>query len=161
MVAQDTLLAHPDFNKLFDVHTDASQYQIGGVVSQEGKPLGFFSRKFNTAQEKYTVTAKELLGITEILKNFKTILLGNKVRIYTDHKNLTYTNTNYSSDRILRQRLVIEDYGAELIYIKGCSNEVADALSRLPTENNSPGEQVADEEISCNKNRSRTRHRSH
>ena len=43
MVAQGALLSHPDFKKLFDVHTDASKDQIGGVVSQEGKPVSYFS----------------------------------------------------------------------------------------------------------------------
>ena len=54
MVAQDTMLVHPNFSKPFIVHTDASNLQIGGVVSQEGKPLGYFSKKFNSAQDKYT-----------------------------------------------------------------------------------------------------------
>ena len=132
MIAQDALLTHPNFRKRFDVHTDASKYQIGGVVSQENKPIAYFSKKLNTAQRNYTVTGKELLSIVETLKAFKSILLGNQVKVYTDHKNLTYQNSDYSSDRILRQRLVIEEYGAELTYIKGENNIVADALSRLP-----------------------------
>ena len=114
------------------MHTDASKWQIGGVLSQEGKALSYFSKKFNSAQERYTVTAKELLAIVETLKAFRNILLGNKIRIYTDHKNLTYLNSDYSSDRVLRQRLVVEEYGAEIIYIKGTHNIVADALSRIP-----------------------------
>ena len=115
------------------MHTDASKDQIGGVVSQEGKAIAYFSRKFNAAQLNYTVTAKELLGIVETLKAFKTILLGHNIKVYTDHKNLTYSNLDYASDRVLRQRLTIEEYGAEVIYIKGENNVVADALSRLPT----------------------------
>ena len=71
------------------------------MISQKEKPLGFFSRKFYSAQEKYTVT-EELIAITEMLKYFRTMLLGQKVRVYTDYKNLTYSNANYSSDRILR-----------------------------------------------------------
>ena len=44
-----------------------------------------------------------------------------------------YENTDYSSDRILRQRLTLEEYGARLIYVPGENNVVADSLSRLPT----------------------------
>ena len=83
----------PDFTKNFDVHTDASDYQMGGAVSQDGKPIAFFSRKFNSAQEKYTTTEQELLGITETLKNFRTMLLGQQITIWTDHKNLTNAAT--------------------------------------------------------------------
>ena len=52
--------------------------------------------------------------------------------MYTDHKNLIYTNFN--TDRVMRWRLILEEYGPELIYTKGSTNIVADALSRLETE---------------------------
>ena len=110
MVAQDTMLFHPNFKKPFYVHTDASNYQIGGVVSQKNKPIADFSREFNSAQRKYTVIEQQPLGIVETLKEFRNILMGNKIVVYTDHKNLTYPNSNYSSDRVLRQRLLIEEY---------------------------------------------------
>ena len=116
------------------VHTDASNFQIAGVVSQANKPNAYFPRKFNSAQSKYTVTEKELLAIVETLKQFRNILLGHKIIVLTDHKNLTYPNSDYSSDRVLRQRLLIEEYGAELVYVKGESNVVADTLSRLPIQ---------------------------
>ena len=63
---------------------------------------------------------------------FSTILLGHKILVYTDHKNLTYTNFN--TDRVMRWCLILEEYGPELIYTKGSTNIVADTLSRLETE---------------------------
>ena len=132
-MSKETLLAFPDFTKGFTLHTDASNEQIGGVLSQNGRPLGFFSRKFNSAQSRYTVTQKELLAIVESLKHFRNIVFGHDITVYTDHLNLTYDNTEYNSDRVLRQRLILEEYGVCLVYIKGCSNVVADAHSRLPS----------------------------
>ena len=44
MVAQDALLVHPNYKKHFDVHIDASKVQMGGVVSQEGKAITYFSK---------------------------------------------------------------------------------------------------------------------
>ena len=67
---------------------------MGPVISQDDKPIAFFSRKLNNAQTYYTKTKLELLSIVEILKEFRTILLGIKIVIYMDHKNLTYTNFN-------------------------------------------------------------------
>ena len=49
--------------------------------------------------------------------------------MYCDHKNLTYKNFN--TERVMRWRLLIEEFGADLTYIKGENNIVADALSRL------------------------------
>ena len=51
-IANEAILAHPDFSKPFDVHADSIKYQLGGVVSQENRPITFFSRKLNSAQKK-------------------------------------------------------------------------------------------------------------
>ena len=89
IIAEDTMLAYPSYGKRFHVHTDASDKQIGGVVSQKDKPIAFFSRKHNSAQRQYRTTDKELLAIVETLKQFKTILKGQDVVVHTDHMNLT------------------------------------------------------------------------
>ena len=82
--------------------------------------------------------------IVETLKEFRNILLGQKIIVYTDHKNLMCTNFN--TVHVMRWRLTLKEYRPALRYIKGKSNVVADALSRLdmlathpPTE-----EQVAE-----------------
>jgi hypothetical protein len=134
IITQDVMLTYPQFDKPFHVYTDASESQIGGVIMQENKPLGFFSKKLNQTQKKYPVTEQELLAIVETIKYFKHMLLGHTIIVHTDHKNLTHPNSKHSSDRVLRQRLVLEEYGIEINYIPGTTNVVADALSRLPTE---------------------------
>ncbi len=77
----------------------------------------------------YNTTERELLAIVETLKEFRTILLGQKLKIFTDHKNLTFTKFN--TERIMRWRMVLFEYHAELIYLKGKHNIVSNALSRL------------------------------
>ena len=58
------------------------------------------------------------------------MLLGHEITVFTDHKNLTYENL--STDCVTRWRLLVEEYGPTIKYIKGVNNVVADALSRLP-----------------------------
>jgi Integrase zinc binding domain/RNase H-like domain found in reverse transcriptase len=65
----------------------------------------------------------------ETLKEFRNILLGQKIVVYTDHKNLTCKNFN--TERVMHWRLILKEYSPELRYIQGESNVVADALSRL------------------------------
>ncbi len=130
IMSKEVLLVYPNFTKPFNIHTDASHTQLGAVISQEGKTIDFYSRKLAPAQTRYTTTERELLSIVETLKEFRNILLGQKIRVYTDHQNLTYKNFN--TERVMRWRLILEEYGPELHYIKGTHNVVADALSRLP-----------------------------
>ncbi|KAE8894606.1 hypothetical protein PF005_g27580 [Phytophthora fragariae] len=60
-----TLLHFPDYDLPFEIYTDASSYQLGGIVSQPGKPLAFYSRKLTSAQKNYSVMEQELLSIVE------------------------------------------------------------------------------------------------
>ena len=90
MISKETLLTFPNFQKPFHVHADASKYQLGAVISQDGRPIAFYSRKLNSAQINYTTGERELLSIVETLKAYKNILLGQEIIVYTDHKNLTY-----------------------------------------------------------------------
>ena len=68
------------------------------------------------------------------MKEFCTVLLGQLIKIYTDHKNLTCKNFN--TDRVLQWRLVLEEYDPNIEYIQGAMNVAADALSQLPNNVN-------------------------
>ena len=100
---------------------------MGGVVSQDKKTIAFFAQKFNAAQKNYPIIKKELLSLVETIKEYWTILWRRKIIAHTDYKNLTYPGTKFLSDRVLQQRLLLEEYGVELNYIQGKNNILADA----------------------------------
>ncbi len=54
LMAADALAAYPDYNKRFDVYTDASDFQLGACIIQEGRPIAYFSRKLTKSQQNYT-----------------------------------------------------------------------------------------------------------
>ena len=60
-VSQDTLLEYRDLNRHFDIHTDASDYQLGEVIIQNGKPISFRIQKLTGPQTRYTLTGKKLV----------------------------------------------------------------------------------------------------
>ncbi len=82
-------------------------------------------------QQKYSVKKIELLAIVETLKEFKGMLWGQHIKVYTDHKNLTRDALELTSDRVYWWRLILKEYGPEIVYIKGVHNTIADAISRL------------------------------
>lgn len=124
MVAQQTLLRYPDLNAEFLIETDASDYQLGAVIKQHGKPIAYYSRKLTKAQMKYPTIEKELLSILELF------LWERKIRILCDHKNLSFDTAK--STRVRNWRLLVEGFNPEIEYYPGEKNIEADTLSRHP-----------------------------
>ncbi len=87
-IARELVLAYLDYSKDFKIYTDASSKQLGAVITQENRPIGFLSQKFSTTQRKYSVTKIELLAIVKTLKEFKGMLWGQFMKVYTDDANL-------------------------------------------------------------------------
>jgi hypothetical protein len=128
-IIKEVVLAYPDFLKPFEMYTNASTKELRAVITQENRPIVFFSRKLSGAQSKYTVTKLELLVIVETLKEFNGMLWEQRINIYTDRKNLTQDGLGLTSDRVTRWRILLEEYAPEIIYIKGIHNTVTDAIS--------------------------------
>ena len=75
-IAKETVLAYPDFLKPFEIYTDASATQLGAMITQDNRPIAFFSWELSKTQQKYRVTEIELLAMVETLKEFKGMLWG-------------------------------------------------------------------------------------
>ena len=131
IVSKEVLLAFPDYTQRFQIYTDASDLQLGAILKQGDKTLAFFSKKLTSPQRNYGVGEKEMLSVIEALKEFRTMIFGYPIDIYTDHQNWTYDKVIRNS-RVLRWRLLLEEFAPTFHYIKGKKNVVADALSRLP-----------------------------
>jgi hypothetical protein len=74
LMAANALAAYPDHNKRFDVYTDAdaSAFQLGACIIQEGRPIAYSSQKLTKSQQDYTTMEKEMLSIVATLKEFRT-----------------------------------------------------------------------------------------
>jgi RNase H-like domain found in reverse transcriptase len=109
---------------------------------KDKKPIAFYSRKLNASQRRCTTTERELLSTIETCKEYKNILLGYPIIVYTDHKNNTFNGLK-ASDCNLRWLLLLEEFWVTFEYLRGKKNVVADALSRLEIDElKSPPEKV-------------------
>ncbi len=97
-IAKDVVLVYPDYSQGFEIYTDGSKFQLGAVITQNNRPLAFFIRKLRLTQQKYSVTEQELLAIVETLKEFKGMLWGQTITVYTDHKNRMQDDLGLISD---------------------------------------------------------------
>ncbi len=120
-------MTYPDYFKVFEIYTNASSKQLGAVITQDNRPILFFSRKLSDMQCKYSVTEIELLAIVKTLKEFKGMLWGQNMKVFTDHTNLMRDALGLTLDRVYQWRLLLEEYGPKIIYVKGIHNTFAEA----------------------------------
>jgi hypothetical protein len=136
-LVKEPVLQYPDFTKPFILTTDASGFAVGAILSQgkigQDKPIAFASRTLNQAEQNYSTIEKELTAIVWACKHFRPYLLGRTFTIVTDHKPLTWMfSVKDPSSRLLRWRLLLEEYDYTVEYKAGKRNVNADALSRNP-----------------------------
>ena len=139
-LASPPVLARPDFNKDFILHTDASTIGLGAILAQKddkGKErvIYYASRGLIPAEENYTVTELELLAVVWAVKKFHHYLEGTHFDLYTDHSAIkglmkTAALRDYSG-RINRWVLTLQGMWFTVHHRPGKRHQHMDTLSQL------------------------------
>jgi len=130
------ILAYPDLNRPYSLYTDASDYAIGGILTQdfeEGeRVIQYVSHQLTPNRLHYAVIEKEAYAVIYCITKLKQYLLGADVTVYTDHKPLKSLFTaEMKNTRIQRWAILIDEYQVKIKYRQGIHNGRADMLSRI------------------------------
>lgn len=130
------VLATPDWQQPFTLHTDASELAAGAVLTQsiDGReaPLGYASHRFTRSEEKLSPNDREVLAVLYALDQFRTYLQHREFTLVTDCAALTWLFTSqHLSPKMHRWALRMNQYNIILKWRKGTDHTAPDALSRL------------------------------
>ncbi len=136
------VLIFPDYLNEFILFTDIG---LGGILMQERngepQPIAYTSRLCTAAERNYSITERETLAVIYCLEYFRDMILGCKIRLWTDHMAIQ----NLFKQKNLRGRLArwfvtLQNYNVTFEYIPGKKNTAADAPSRNIISGNSENE---------------------
>jgi len=130
-LTQAPVLALPCFTKIFEVKCDTSGVGIGGVLTQEGKPLAFFSEKLCESRRKYSAYDKEFYAIVRYSEHWNHYLIPSEFILHYDHEALKYIHGQHKlNSRHAKGVEFMQSYHFTIKCKSGKLNQGVNALSR-------------------------------
>ncbi|CAA7053553.1 unnamed protein product [Microthlaspi erraticum] len=125
------ILALYDFSVVFELHCDACKLGIGAVLSQQGRPVAFFSEKISGSRARYSMYDVEFYAIVQAIKHWRYYLFHHEFILYTDHDALKHLGSQEKiSARHASWIAFLQQFTFVIKHQSGRTNKVADALSR-------------------------------
>jgi len=122
------VLKLPDFDKDFEVHSDASDFVIGEVLVQEGRSLAFKSKKLSETEQRWPTHEKEMW--LHCLKTWGHYIGSKDVVVWTDNVTLKYFATQPKlSSKQVRWQNTLALFNVDIRHKPGKDNVVPNALS--------------------------------
>ncbi|GJX83569.1 reverse transcriptase domain-containing protein [Tanacetum coccineum] len=135
------VIVSPNWNLPFELICDASDFAIGAVLGQkDGKnfhPIYFASKTLNPAQQKYTVTEKELMAVLFAFDKFRSYLILSKTTVHTDHSVLKHLlKKQDAKPSLIHWILLLQEFDIEIKDGKACQKtENISKRNEMPLNN--------------------------
>jgi len=126
-----------DVTKESTLTTDASEKSISGVLTQDGHPVMYLSRRLTDSERNYANIEREALAVVWATHRARHFLMGKKFKLQCDHKPLEFLFSpqreipKVTSARLVRWAIQLSAFDYDIQYVKGESIPDADAFSRL------------------------------
>jgi hypothetical protein len=125
------VLKLPDFDKEFEIHSDASDFTIRGVLMQEGRPVAFESKKLSETERRWPTQEKKMWAVIHCLKTWGHYIGSKDVVVWIDNVTLKYFATQPKlSSKQVRWQDTLALFNVDIRHKPGKENIVPDALSR-------------------------------
>jgi hypothetical protein len=124
------VLKLPDFDKKFEIHSHASDFAIGGVLVQEGRPVAFESKKLSETERRWPTHEKKMWAVIHCLKTWGHYKGSKDVVVWTDNVTLNYFSTQPKlSSKQVRWQDTLALFNVDIRHKPNKENIVPDALS--------------------------------
>nr|XP_026689427.1 uncharacterized protein K02A2.6 isoform X1 [Ciona intestinalis] len=126
----------------FEVESDASDYAIAAILSQNGRPVAFMSRTLNSTERHYPAVEKEATAIVEAVRKWSHFLKGRSFSLITDQRSVAFmfdqkNRGKIKNSKLLMWRLELSQYDYKIRHKPGISNVAPDTFSRVCSHVNS------------------------
>ena len=139
LISEPPLLRYYDLEEKGTIETDASDYGLGAVLLQAGRPVAFASRTMTETERRYSQIEKECLALMFDCTRFDHHLHGREnITAVTDRKPLETIlakSINSAPKRLQRMMLRLQKYRLNIVYKKGTQMYLSDHLSRSALPN--------------------------
>jgi hypothetical protein len=130
-ITEQPILILLDFSKTFQVRCDANGFAIGVVLSQDDRPIAYFSEKLNEVKIKYSTYDKEFYGVIQALKKWRHYLVPKEFVLYSDNHALQFvTQKEKLNQKYAKWVEFMQNFSFVIKHISETANKVVDALSR-------------------------------
>jgi hypothetical protein len=131
ILVKTLMLKLPDFYKDFEIHSDASDFVIGRVLMQDGRPVAFKSKKLSETERKWPTHEKERWAVIHYLKTWGHYIASKDVLVWTDNVTLKYFATQPKlSSKQVRWQDTLALFNVDIRHKPGKENVVLNALSQ-------------------------------
>ena len=132
------ILAFPTESGDYMLDTDASNFGLGGVLSQiqngQERVIAYCSRALRPSQRRYCTTKREMLATVSMCIQFRSYLRGARFIIRTDHKSLVWLHRFKDTEGMMARWLhTLQQFQFTIVHRAGRDHSNADGLSRVPT----------------------------